>query len=154
MFLFYNNSKSELYYKNVLIKKPNNTWKDKKRPRFVHTNKNVIYMQKRNAYVQKHLIEKEIQSTAECQSNLFYSVNWGDHIPLLSGSYSSPGVTTLLHYRGSVFRMRVMSFPCQKGHKDILRFIVTHEHLPPYTLGSSILVPIHLAEKISCHKIM
>lgn len=73
MFLFYNNRKSESYHKNFLIKKPNNIWKDKKRSHFVHSNKNAIYMQKkkRNAYIQKHLIEKEIQSTAECQSNLF-----------------------------------------------------------------------------------
>lgn len=38
--------------------------KIKKRPHFIHTNKNVIYMQEINAYIQKHLIEKE---TVNCR---------------------------------------------------------------------------------------
>lgn len=47
---------------------------------------------------------------------------------------------------------KIMSFPCQKGQKDLLQFMVKCEDLPPYMLGSLMLVPTHLAKKTSWHK--
>ena len=89
-------------------------------------------MQKRNTYIQKHLTEKEIQSTAECQSYLFYTGNWGDGTPLLLGSYSSPGgYHTCALYRHCIQDERAIAFLAKgdtKTHYDSLEYIKIFLH--------------------------